>query len=130
MLKQTRNLQQKEIVDFSIDELDNYAKVLKFHSNLYYNNDDPIISDGEYDELLKKLQILEEKFEIKKKFSDMVWADVVESSFKKVAHSRPMISLGNTYNEADLEDFNTRILKLSWQEAVEYTIEFKFDWLW
>ena len=129
MLKETRALQKKESHEFTLNDLADYAQVLKYHANLYYNDQSPIISDGEYDELFTKLQFLEEKFELKKKFSDSVWADVVESSFKKVAHSRPMISLGNTYDEQDLEDFNTRIVKLSWQSNVEYTLEFKFDGL-
>lgn len=52
---------------------------------------------------------------------------------KKIAHSRPMISLDNTYNNEDLRDFDERVIKNSWlnnNENLWYTIEFKFDWLW
>jgi len=130
MLTQTRKIQQKDIWEFSLEDISKFAEILKYHSDLYYNKQEPIISDSEYDELLKKLQTLEDMFWITGHYSNMVWAELIESSFEKVAHSRPMISLDNTYNEQDLQDFNTRILKLSWQEWVEYTIEFKFDGLW
>lgn len=79
------------------------SKLLQYHSDLYYNKQMPIISDYEYDMLFKKLQFLKEKFEVWKKQTLKVWSDVIISStFEKVAHSRPMISLDNTYNEEDL----------------------------
>jgi DNA ligase (NAD+) len=53
---------------------------------------------------------------------------VKESTFVKVKHSRPMISLDNTYNGDELRDFDKRILKLSDNfDGIEYTLEFKFD---
>jgi len=106
--------------------------LIKYHSDLYYNKQEPIISDLEYDLLFKKLEFLENKFNIKNKQTNLVWADLIESSFKKVAHSRPMISLDNTYNEDDLLDFDERVKKNIWDERINniaYTIEFKFDWL-
>jgi DNA ligase (NAD+) len=54
----------------------------------------------------------------------------VESSFKKVKHSRPMISLDNTYNEGELESFDERVFKNIDDSEIlnlEYTLEFKFD---
>jgi DNA ligase (NAD+) len=53
-----------------------------------------------------------------------------QSSFLKVAHSRSMISLDNTYNAEDLRDFDIRINRiLKTEEILPYTIEFKFDGL-
>ena len=138
MLKITRELQKKEISEFSFEEVLELQKVLEFHSDLYYNKETPEISDKEYDDLLKKLEKLEQNFsnifeekKIEKK-SNKVWAELVESTFKKVKHSRPMISLWNTYNEEDLRDFDDRVKKNIWEEKINinYTLEFKFDWLW
>ena len=138
MQKLTKKLQKKEISEFSFEEVLELQKVLEYHSDLYYNKNTSEISDKEYDDLLKKLEILEKNFsdifndkKIEKK-AWKVWAELVESSFKKIAHSRPMISLWNTYNEEDLRDFDERVYKNIWEENinVNYTLEFKFDWLW
>ena len=138
MLEKTKILQNKNTSKFNFEEVLELQKVLEYHSNLYYNKNTSEISDKEYDELLKKLKKLEKKFSdvfVDKKIetkSDKIWAELIESSFKKVAHTRPMISLWNTYNEEDLEDFNERVFKNIWEEIddLNYTLEFKFDWLW
>jgi len=107
--------------------------LISYHSDLYYNKDEPIISDIEYDDLFKKLEYLEKKYSIANKQTSLVWADIIESTFEKVAHSRPMISLDNTYNEEDLRDFGDRVIKNiddNSTENIQYCLEFKFDWLW
>lgn len=117
--------------EFNLSDTKKLQDLIRHHSDLYYNKDEPIISDFEYDELFKKLEILEWKFNLNSKQTSLIWAEIWESTFLKVKHSRPMISLGNTYNEEDLNDFDERILKLSglnW--LVNYVLEFKFDWLW
>lgn len=118
---------------FSLEDTKKLSDLLAYHSDLYYNKEAPIISDFEYDLLFKKLEFLEKKFEISQKQTKKVWSEVISSTFEKVAHSRPMISLDNTYNEEDLKDFDERVKKniLSQNyEKINYTIEFKFDWLW
>jgi len=62
MLKITKKLQKKEISDFNFEEVLELQKILKYHSDLYYNKENPEISDKEYDDLLKKLEILENNF--------------------------------------------------------------------
>ncbi len=143
-----------DINDFVIFDIEKLANLLEYHSDLYYNKEEPIISDFEYDSLFKKLQILEEKFGIKEGQTHKVWSDITQSTFTKVPHSRPMISLDNTYNEEDLRDFDERIKRvlgmntfigqtqgiaptknnvgvdLVFAQEIPYTIEFKFDWLW
>lgn len=122
-----------EINDFLIFDIEKLATLLEYHSDLYYNKEQPIISDYEYDQLFKKLQVLEEKFGIKEGQTHKVGSDISESTFAKVKHSRPMISLDNTYNEEDLRDFDERIkrvLALDFSHPIPYVIEFKFDGLW
>jgi len=133
MLEKTKNFLEKDVNSFTKKDTQKLAELIKYHSDLYYNKETPIISDNEYDKLFKKLEFLEKKFDLKNKISEKVWAELKESSFKKVKHSRPMISLDNTYNEEDLRDFDERVKKNLWaskNENIEYSVEFKFDWLW
>ena len=123
---------QKNDNELIFEDIQILTDLLKYHSDLYYNKESPIISDFEYDNLFKKLQLLEQRFNIDEKEIFWVWSDVSSSSFSKVKHSRPMISLDNTYNETDLKDFDERIKKILDQKDfdIEYILEFKFDWLW
>lgn len=143
------NLDKKSLKKEDIKVL---QSLISYHSDLYYNKDEPIISDSEYDSLFKKLEYLEDKYKSDFKQTSLIWSDVLESTFEKVAHSRPMISLDNTYNETDLRDFDERVKKNLWGTAnfyseyynndewfllrkfenwwSEYCLEFKFDWLW
>jgi len=144
VLELTKKYLKKEISEFSREDLAKIEKLIKYHSDLYYNKEEPIISDFEYDELFKKLKILEEKFWVESKMTNQVWAELIESTFEKVKHSRPMISLDNTYNEEDLCDFDERVIKNIGTHSVspkgrevatsnfwtiQYILEFKFDWL-
>ncbi len=116
--------------NFTKKQVEALWKLLEFHSKLYYEEDANIISDFEYDTLFTKLTQLEENFWMKQKFSNKVGSIGKQSTFKKVAHSRVMISLDNTYNADELRDFDTRIKRiLKREEALPYTIEFKFDGL-
>ena len=119
------------ISDFNKQDIEKLQRVIQYHSDLYYNKQNPIISDYEYDILFSKLQQLESDIDSSFIQTSLVWAELWESTFEKVKHSRPMISLDNTYNNEDLHDFDERIHKLSGEQwEIEYTLEFKFDWLW
>ena len=135
MLELSKKYLQKSEEELVFEDIKELQKLIKYHSDLYYNKQNPVISDYEYDLLFKKLQKLEEKFWVKNAETKKVWAEVFESSFEKVEHSRPMISLDNTYNEQDLIDFDERVKKNLLKEnifekEIAYTLEFKFDWLW
>ena len=122
-----------------VSDYNTLKEIIIIHNDLYYNKESPIISDYEYDILLKKFKKLEKKYSKNLKDSNKVWIEIKESTFKKVKHSIPMISLDNTYNEGDLDDFDSRVKKIITQSQIykekpindiDYTIEFKFDWLW
>lgn len=129
---------QSKKEDLQKEDIDKIAHLLSYHSDLYYNKETPIISDSEYDELLKRLAFLEERYHIQSSQGEKVWSEVIQSTFAKVAHSRPMISLDNTYNEGDLIEFDERVKKNLWfsphpswnHHDISYTLEFKFDGLW
>ncbi len=122
-----------ETAEFTLNQTIELQELIAYHSHLYYNKENPIISDYEYDILFKKLEFLESKFQINYTQTSLVWAEITSSTFAKVKHSRPMISLDNTYDNTDLLDFNERVLKnLEFDNIsdIEYILEFKFDWLW
>lgn len=144
MFDLTKKYINSDINNLVIEDIKKLQELISYHSDLYYNKEKPIISDSEYDNLFKKLTILEEKFNVDIKQTIKVWASVIKSTFKKIKHSRPMISLDNTYNEEDLGDFDDRIKKIISSQSslleekeqeqnlnfnIEYTLEFKFDWL-
>ncbi len=116
----------------TIEEKEIYVlqEIVDNHNSLYYNSDSPVISDFEYDTLFKKLQDLEKSFSLVLESTSLVWWwKLIQSTFDKVKHSRPMISLDNTYNAEDLRDFDGRVKRNLWDriDDLEYMIEFKFD---
>jgi DNA ligase (NAD+) len=58
--------------DFNLDDTKKLQEIIKYHSDLYYNKEEPIISDFEYDQLFKKLTFLEDKFNLNNKQTSLV----------------------------------------------------------
>ena len=110
-------------------EAQRLQKELTEHSHRYHVMDDPLISDIEYDDMLKKLIEIEENFP---QFSTpdsptkRVGAPPL-SAFNQAIHSIPMLSLDNAFNNEDVLDFNTRIVKILNRENIFYTAEPKLD---
>lgn len=104
---------------------------LNRHNYLYYVKAEPQISDYEFDMLLEKLIALE------KQYPDLMQADspsqrvggAITQQFESVQHNYPMLSLANSYNEAEILDFHQRIQKNLGQQQVEYVCELKYDGL-
>jgi DNA ligase (NAD+) len=105
---------------------------LKKHNQAYYERNNPIISDQEYDILKKKIIDLENKYKfLKSKESPTQSVGFKPSkNFQKVKHKVPMLSLGNAFNEEDLKNFEKKIVNfLSLEDAstIEYSAEPKID---
>lgn len=103
---------------------------LKDHNYRYYVLAEPSISDLEFDRLLKELQFLENEFP---EFADpnsptKVVGGGLNADFVTVPHRRRMMSLGNTYSEEELRDFDARVKKTTGAE-LEYICELKIDGL-
>jgi len=100
------------------------------HNRLYYIEDAPIISDFEFDALLRELQDLENRYP---EFYDsnsptQRVGGGVTKNFNTIAHRYPMYSLSNTYTKEELVQWEERIKKILGEEAeVSYTCELKFD---
>ena len=107
-------------------------KTLNKHNINYYVYDNPTISDGEYDLLLKELELLEKKhpkYLTQDSPTQRVGASPL-STFGSIQHSLPMLSLANAMDENELEDFDKRIKKLLNNVSdVEYVAEPKLDGL-
>ncbi|MEK9853147.1 MAG: NAD-dependent DNA ligase LigA, partial [Flavobacteriaceae bacterium] len=105
-------------------------KTLHEHNHRYYLLDAPVISDQEFDQLLRELQDLEEahpEFYDPNSPTQRVGGGVTKS-FETVAHRFPMYSLSNTYSKEELEQWEERIRKIIGpQEEIEYACELKFD---
>ena len=110
------------------ERIDLLRKELAEYNHSYYVLDTSIISDFEFDKLLKELVKLEDEnpeFFDATSPTQRVGGGVIDG-FKTVAHKYRMLSLGNTYSEEDLHDFDTRLHKLTDQE-IEYVCELKYD---
>lgn len=103
-------------------------KELQEHNHRYYVLDNPIISDFEFDQMLKQLQALEAahpEFDDPNSPSRRVGGDVTKN-FNTVVHEHRMYSLDNSYSKQDLEDWEVRVKKQVDGE-VSYTCELKYD---
>ena len=109
-------------------EIDQLRQKLNDHNHRYYHLNQPIISDFDFDQMLNKLISLENQFP---QFMDpispsqRVGSDI-NKEFQQVTHRYPMLSLGNTYSEQEIRDFETRITKLV-EEPIQYVCELKYD---
>src|SRR5580700_7643715 len=111
------------------DQLEELREVLRFHEYRYAILNAPLIADFEYDLLYKELEKLE------REYPELVSADSptqrvatqLTKDFPTVEHLVPMLSLENSYNEADLLDWDRKARELTGLEVLDYCIEPKFD---
>ena len=114
---------KKQIVDL--------REKLRHHEYKYYVQDDPEISDAAYDRFMARLTELETAY------PELITADsptlrvggTARAGFETVQHSRPMLSLDNSYSYEDLREFDRRAREVSGREEIEYVAEHKFDGL-
>lgn len=105
------------------------TKQLEYHNNLYYNMDEPEISDFEYDKMLRELENLEEQFPtLKSPLSptNRVGGNAGEK-FSPVTHTVVMESLHDSFSHDELRDFDRKVREVS--PDVQYVVEPKFDGL-
>lgn len=112
-------------------EIDRLRTELERHNHLYYVLDSPEISDAEYDRMMQRLHQLEAEH------PQLVTADSPTqrvgakplSSFSTVKHPLPMLSLGNVFNEDELDDWYARLLRLTAGAEFDFVCELKMDGL-
>lgn len=99
------------------------------HDKLYFVECKPIITDYEYDLLIKKLEKIEKEhpeWTLETSPTKRVGAALTKG-FKQVEHAVPMLSLANTYSKEELEDFVKRVHKLLPRKEITYSAELKMD---
>src|SRR3954454_15239569 len=104
---------------------------IRRHEHFYYVMDAPQISDQAFDKLMNELKALEAehpKLLTPDSPTQRVGGKPAEG-FKKVRHSRPMLSLDNAYSEEELRDWDRRAHELAGNLPVEFTAELKLDGL-
>ncbi|MEM2838835.1 MAG: NAD-dependent DNA ligase LigA [Thermoplasmata archaeon] len=107
------------------------AELINYHDFKYYVENNPEISDYEYDQLVAELKSLE------KDYPELILPDsptqrvsgTPVKEFPVVEHKVPMLSLDNGYSPEDLSEFDRRVRKWLSNEPVEYVVELKIDGL-
>jgi DNA ligase (NAD+) len=104
---------------------------IKYHEKKYYVDNDPQISDYEFDLLVKKLEELENQFPelITPESPTQRVGEQPLEGFASVEHRTPMLSLDNCYSIEELREFEERIQKLLPSQKIEYVAELKIDGL-
>ncbi len=113
----------------ALKEIKKLSKEIEEHNHRYYGLSHPTISDKEYDDLLKRLVDLEEKFP-DLKLPDSPTQRVgtkIASGIPTVTHRVKMSSLDNTYSIEELEKWHERVAKGLPSQTVEYVVELKID---
>ncbi len=97
-------------------------------NDAYYQEAAPLMSDREYDRLLDELRSLEERFDLHSPDSPTRRiGGKPTKDFPTVQHPVPMLSLSNTYNSEELDDFDRRVHKLLGHDSYRYMTELKYD---
>ena len=113
-----------------IQKVDDLRKALHRHNYRYYVLDDPEISDAEYDRMMQELKLLEEdhpQLASPDSPTARVGAPPLEK-FESVAHTIPMLSLDNGFNDEDILEFDRRVRRnLDTRDEILYTAEPKMD---
>ena len=111
------------------DSIEALRDRIRYHEYRYYVLDDPEISDAEFDRLMNQLKKLEAEH------PELITPDSPtqrvggkpREGFVKVAHSVPMLSLDNAYNEEELRNWERRVHELAGRKDIEYVCELKLD---
>lgn len=111
------------------EEIAKLRKEIEHHNHLYYDLDDPVLSDTQYDQLYQKLKELEARY------PQFASADsptqkvggTVSATFAPVVHGTPMMSLDNSYNAADVRAWHERCAKILSTDCFDMVLEAKID---
>ncbi len=129
LYEQAKELATIQVTDNADTVLMQLREVINYADWKYYVQSNPVLSDSEYDILFKKLHHTEQNY------PELVTADSptqrvargLSERFPTVSHLVPMLSLDNTYNADDLNDWDRKCRELAETDAIEYCVEPKYD---
>jgi DNA ligase (NAD+) len=121
----------KNISQSLIHHIEDLRKQIREHEYRYYVLDEPVISDYEFDQLMRELKTLEEQH------PELITSDSPTQrvggepakEFPTHSFARPMLSLENAYSEEELQDWARRVTQLAGTDALDYVAELKIDGL-
>ncbi|MBQ8043340.1 MAG: NAD-dependent DNA ligase LigA [Clostridia bacterium] len=124
------DIEKEDELEKAKKEINALIEEINYHSNLYYNQDAPEISDYDFDMLMKKLKALEAKFPMLITASSPTQkvGGVAKSNLDKVEHLVPMQSLNDVFSFEEVEDFVNKITE-EYGENTEFVVETKIDGL-
>jgi DNA ligase (NAD+) len=110
-------------------KIESLREKIRHHEYLYYVQDNPELTDAEFDKLMNELKKLEAQH------PELITPDSPtqrvggkpREGFARAKHSSPMLSLDNAYSEEELRDWERRVHELSGRDDVEYMCELKLD---
>ena len=113
----------------------NYLKKIELitkYNQYYYNENSPLVTDQEYDEVKNEIIKLEKKYNYlnSKKSPSQLVGFKPSKNFQKIKHKVPMLSLGNAFDEEDIKNFEKKVinfLSLKDKTKIEYSVEPKID---
>ena len=111
------------------EKIDKLINLLNYYNYKYYVENNPVVSDYEYDKLYHQLLELEKKYpQFIKPYSptQRVGGQPLKE-FKTVQHKIPMLSIDNTYSSDELIEFDKRVKRMADVEYVDYVVELKYD---
>ena len=111
-------------------KIEKLREEINFHNYRYYVLDNPVISDAEYDQLMRDLENLEQQFPdfvTPTSPTQRVGAPPLEK-FEEIRHTLPMLSLANAFEEEGIKEFDSRVKRfLETSHDIEYCAELKMD---
>ena len=109
---QVREKAEEELTEAeALEDLKKLSNEIRHHDRLYFLLSEPELSDHEYDNLRKRNKLIELRFpnlKLKRSPADEVGA-APSNTFNRIPHNRPMLSLGNAFNEKEIQEFTDRI---------------------
>lgn len=110
-------------------KITNLREEIEYHNKLYYDDNENIISDYDYDLKMNELISLEKEFPefLILTSPSLKVGGKITKDFKTFKHNTSMLSLSNTYSNSDLDDYDKRIKKLLKTDDIEYVCELKYD---
>ncbi len=111
------------------EEIERLRQLINYHNDLYYNLDNPVLSDTQYDELYKQLKDLEDKYPQYRTAASPTQhvGGHASSSFAPVTHATPMMSLDNSYSPDEIREWYARTEKVLGNNLFEMVVEAKID---
>ena len=112
-------------------QVERLRDLIRHHDHLYYVLDSPEMSDGEYDGLLRELRRLEELHPalVTPESPTQRVSGEPSERFQTVRHPVPLLSLGNVFDDEELEAWERRAMNLIPGETIDYYCELKYDGL-